>query len=469
MQVGPISRRRFLATGAKAGAVVAMGGAFAGLVEACSPTPNASSGGGTAAGTVAVEIDEGQNANPFIWFNPDMKAKFGATADILGLPFVGQYEKIVAEMLTRSSVYDVLAFPPQMLGDFVSNGFLAPLSGLGNEADFNLSDVLPAYRDPNLRRNGKLYAAPFDGDILQIAYRTDIFSAAGISQPPQTWDEFLNIAKELHKPPTQYGNAFYAQRGFCYAWFMNIFAGLGGQWFSTDMKPAINTDQGVQALQMLVNLKQYAPPNILQVGYPELNAAYMNGSTAMVVQWDDLALKAEDPSQSKVVGKNAYAPCPVRSYMPYSRVLAVSAFSKNQQNAYKVVQYMSSAEVSIKDVYDPKCGEDPFRESHLDPAKVKDHLGNPSMPAAQAQSYVSAIKACLTNGYPELSIPGAPRYLDILDLFVSEALAGSLTPSQALTQATNEWNSITTSLGQDNQVKAYADWVSSFHAAGVSY
>lgn len=469
MDTAPISRRRFLTVSARAGAAIAVGGAAVGLVEACSSSPAASGGTSAASGTVAIEIDEGQNASPFQWFNPDMTAKFGATTNIVGLPFVGQYEKIVSEMMTRSSVYDVLVFPPQMLGDFVSNGFLTPLTDLGSESDFNLSDILPAYRDPNLRRNGKLYAAAYDGDIMQMAYRKDIFDAAGITQLPQTWDDYVSLAKELHKPPTQYGNAFLAARGFSYGWFVNIFAALGGKWFTPDMKPAINTDQGVQALQTLVNLKQYAPPNILQIGYPELNEAYLNGSTAMVVQWDDLALKAEDPSQSKVVGKNAYAPCPVRSYMLYGRVMAVSAFSKNQQNAYKVIQYMNSSDVSIKDVYDPKAGEDPFRLSHLDPTKVKDHLGNPSMPPAQAQSYVSAIKAGLTAGYPELSIPGAPRYLDILDLFVSEALAGSLTPSQALTQAATEWDSITSSLGQDNQVKAYADWVSTFHAAGVSY
>ncbi len=469
MPVRSISRRRFLKGTAQAGAAIAMGGAITSFLEACSATPKASGAAAGASGTVAVEIDEGQNASPFQWYNPDMKAKLGVTTSIIGLPFVGQYEKIVAEMMTRSSIYDVLVFPPQMLGDFVSNGFLTPLSDLGKESDFNLADVLPAYRDPDLRRNGKLYAADYDGDILQMAYRTDIFDAAGITQPPQTWDDYVNLAKELHKPPTQYGNAFLAARGFAYGWFINIFAALGGKWFTPDMKPAINTDQGVQALQTLVNLKQYAPPNILQIGYQELNEAYLNGSTAMVVQWDDLALKAEDPSQSKVVGKNAYAPCPVRNYMLYGRIMAVSAFSKNQQNAYKVIQYMNSSEVSIKDVYDPKCGEDPFRLSHLDPTKVKDHLGNPSMPPAQAQSYVSAIKACLTTGYPELSIPGAPRYLDILDLFVSEALAGSLTPSQALTQAANEWDSITTSLGQDSQVAAYADWVNSFHAAGISY
>ncbi len=156
MDIAPISRRRFLTVSARAGAAIAVGGAAVGLVDACSSSPAASGGTSAASGTVAIEIDEGQNASPFQWFNPDMNAKFGATTNIVGLPFVGQYEKIVSEMMTRSSVYDVLVFPPQMLGDFVSNGFLTPLTDLGSESDFNLSDILPTYCDLKLSRDGKI-------------------------------------------------------------------------------------------------------------------------------------------------------------------------------------------------------------------------------------------------------------------------------------------------------------------------
>jgi multiple sugar transport system substrate-binding protein len=418
--------------------------------------------------TVTVEIDSGQNALPFQWFNPGLGARYGVQTTIDGLPFVGQYDKIVTELLAKSPVWDVLVFPPQMLGDFVAKKFLLPLSDAGEIATLDYSDVLPVYRDPNSLRNGKHFAAMYDGDSLMLTYRRDLFEKSGV-KVPTTWDEFIAVAKELHHPPKQYGNAFYGQRGFVYAWFMNIYAASGEPWFDADMNPAIASEAGVSALNTLLTLKKYAPPNILQIDYPTLNEVYLNGSTAMVVQWDDLPLKTEDPALSKVVGLSSFAACPRRTYLPYSRVMAISAYSAHPKEAFDVIQYMNSSAVSVKDVYDPEDGEDPFRYSQLDPALVKTHLGHPSMSHTQAVSYVDAIRACLKAGYPELSIPGAPQYLDTLDQHVSQALSGSVTPVQALKAAASAWQQITTGLGRQQQIAAYHDWVSSFHAAGLPY
>ena len=272
----PITRRNFLADSAKASALLALGGSSVGsLLSACATTSSSSE-----ASTLAVEIDAGQNANPFLWFANAMQSAVGVSPKIIGLPIVGQYEKIVSEMITRSNVYDVLVFPPFFLGDFVAKGFVHKLTDFGNESDFKLDDVLPVYRDVYLKRNGNLYAAAYDGDQLQVAYRKDMFDKAGITKFPTTWDEYVATAQALHKPPTQYGNAFYGQRGFCYGWFINIFAANGGKWFTSDMKPGIAGDEGVKALETMIKLKQYAPPNILQIGYPELNEAYLDGSTA---------------------------------------------------------------------------------------------------------------------------------------------------------------------------------------------
>ena len=85
------------------------------------------------------------------------------------------------------------------------------------------------------------------------------------------------------------------------------------------------------------------------------------------------------------------------------------------------------------------------------------------------RSYVETIKEGLKNGYPELSIPGAPRYLDILDLYVSQALAGTLPAKAALDAAASEWNNITQAEDPDSQKAAYAAWVKSFKDVGVAY
>ena len=434
-----------------------------------------------AATTVNVECDAGQNQNPFRWQADAIKKKFGIEMNQIGLPFVGQYEKLVSELTARSSAYDLLVFPPYFLGDFVALGFLRDLDQYKQVLDPQLDDYLPVYRDPVIKRNGKLYALMYDGDNLQVIYRTDLFNDPTEQKnfkakygwdlaPPKTWDQYMQIAEFFTRPPKLYGTAFYAQRGFCYAWFINIFAGMGGHWFSDDMKPGINSEAGVKALEMLVKQKQYSPPNILQIGYPELNDAFLNGSTAMVVQWNDLPLKVDDPKMSKVVGKGGVAPIPVRTYMPYSRVMAVSAFSKNPEDAYKVAAWMQLPDVDITYVYDSNCGQDPYRVSSLKwEAATKNHEGGPALPPDLAKAYVETIKEGLKNGYPELSIPGAPRYLDILDLYVSQALAGTMPAKAALDAAANEWNSITQAEDPDSQKAAYAAWVKSFKDVGIAY
>jgi multiple sugar transport system substrate-binding protein len=466
------SRRRFLG----GSAALTTGAAGAALLGESFLAPRAFA----AAGTVNVEVDAGQNENPFRWKSAQMKSKFGFDTQLIGLPFVGQYEKLVSELTARSAAYDVLVFPPYFLGDFVALKFLRDLDQFKHLMDPKLADYLPVYRDPAIKRNGKTYALMYDGDLLQISYRTDLFENAKERQdfkakhgyelaPPKTWDQYMDIAAFFTRPPHLYGTAFYAARGFCYAWFINIFAGLGGKWFDDDMKPGINTDAGVKALETLVKMKQYSPPNILQIDYPTLNEVFLNGSTAMVVQWDDLPLKVENPKMSKVVGHGGFAPCPVRSYMPYSRVMAVSAFSKNPENAYRLAAYMQQPEVSITYVYDPDCGQDPYRVSQLKDDAVKNHEGKPTMSPAAAKSYVAAIREGLKAGYPELSIPGAPRYLDILDLYVSQALAGSLSPKAALDSAAREWGGITEAEDKDAQKEAYGAWIKSFKEAGVRY
>lgn len=426
---------------------------------------------------VNVEIDEGQNAEPFLWLASDLKKKYGVAPNILGLPFVGQYEKMVAELISRSDTYDLMVFPPQFIGDFVARGFVRPLDPYLHLINPRLADVMPPYREPNLYRHGKWYALPYDGDILMLTYRTDLFNdptekkdfQKKYGRPltvPTTWHEYNEVAAFFNRPPHLYGNGFYGQRGFCYAWWANIFAAYGGHWFDSKMNATINSPAGIKALETLLEQAKYTVPNYLQIGYPQLNSIFLNGSTAMVIQWDDLPLKVEDPSMSKVVGKSGFAPCPQRSYMPYSRIMAVSAFSSKPESAYKMAAYMTLN--SRRYVYDPGCGEDPSRYSDLNPAYVKTHLGKPSMPAASGKAYVDAIKACIKAGYPELSIPAAPRYLDTLDLFVNQALAGSLSAKAALDTCASEWDSITSSYG-NSQVAAYSDWVQSFHRAGVRY
>ena len=64
-----------------------------------------------AATTVNIEIDAGQNENPFHWQAEAIKKKFGLDVKLIGLPFVGQYEKLVSELTARSSALRPVGVP----------------------------------------------------------------------------------------------------------------------------------------------------------------------------------------------------------------------------------------------------------------------------------------------------------------------------------------------------------------------
>jgi len=54
-----------------------------------------------------------------------------------------------------------------------------------------------------------------------------------------------------------------------------------------------------------------------------------------------------------------------------------------------------------------------------------------------------------------LRIPGASEYMERLNLHLSEAIAGELTPQEAMDLCYKDWEKITDRLGRDSQRKYY--------------
>lgn len=59
--------------------------------------------------------------------------------------------------------------------------------------------------DDFLGSQGEVYAAPLSVDSLALYYNKDIFNAAGIAEPPKTWEDLVAIVKKLTEID-QYGN-----------------------------------------------------------------------------------------------------------------------------------------------------------------------------------------------------------------------------------------------------------------------
>src|ERR1700759_4331041 len=217
--------------------------------------------------TVTVVGAAGQNMESLNKYADDF-TKAGITIKQVGATFTGLYDKLKTDFVAGSGDYDMVIFFPSYIGDFAGNGYLAPLDDLMKKTpasvwDPKLDEVEPPYREIYCKWAGKVYALPYDGDVLELYYRQDLFDdpaeKAAFKQkynrdlvPPATWKEWLQVAefftrkqgdtlagKKLERP--YYGTAEYGARGFSYDWFLGRFASAGGIYFDENMNPMINT------------------------------------------------------------------------------------------------------------------------------------------------------------------------------------------------------------------------------------
>lgn len=443
--------------------------------------------------TLNITCDGGANIAPFEWYKDQLEAELPVNIVLHPLPFEEVYSKLKAEFATATGAYDVVVFFPKMLGDFVINEYLLPLDELNERLPVKTDDIILPVREFYCKSGGKLYALPYDGDVLAMWYRKDLFenpeeqaafqAEYGYDlQPPETWDQWLDVAEFFTRKKGEklagevldedfYGCATYGQRDFMYAWWFSQYASTGGSYFDEELNPMINTPEAVETLENLVTSLQYCPPDVLTYGFDELQAAFISGRCAMEINWTDVGRVGSDPTVSKVAGKIGVGLVPGtkmsngkvlhRPVMAASRVMAITKTCKAPELAFEVLRFMA-LDSSLAYVSSSYAGMDPFRISHFETPEAFGMFSS----YAEAKEYLDGVRSNIEVGYPELTMLGSAQYMDTLSLALSQALAKQKTPQEALDWAASEWNKITESLGEDIQKQYYQELIQSWKEHG---
>lgn len=443
--------------------------------------------------TVRVMGDAGQNMNPFGFWMPEFEAA-GINIEVVEVPFAEVYSQQTAEFLAGGGNLDLVVYYPAFIGDYAGNDFIQPLDGFIADLDPELDDVFTAFRELYLGWNDQIYALPFDGDVTMLLYRQDLIEhpdeRAAFEEAygrelasPATWEEYLEVGEFFTRDAGDtlgddvlerpfYGCAEYGQRGFAYAWYINRFASRGGVYFDADMSPQIDTPEAIAELEdMKAAVDTCAPPDVLNIGYDELRDLFINGDVFMVVQWSDVPKKAGDPAESNIPGLAGYSMVPGtrladgsvnhRSAMPVGRVMSIPTDAPNPEAAYWVAWFLTT-QTSLFDVSTTMTGLDPYRESHRDPSAFT-MFGSEE----EAEVYLDAVAAVLEVGFPDISIPGSAQYNDALDLAVTRALAGEVSPADALAGVATEWERITESQGLERQQQLWRGSLETWERLGL--
>lgn len=355
------------------------------------------------------------------------------TVDILSYPEL--LTKITADFVGDTESYDVVTMDIVWAGQFAEAGYSVELSELiERDADeLDLDDIYPIAMAALGQYDGQQVAYPFAGYANILAYRQDLYEAAGLDVPT-TMEELEAAARALTDPEKeQYGFVANGQRGPAVAQdWMQYNAQLGGSILGPDGEPALNSPENIESLRVYKALfDETAPPGAVSYDWGGREESFRQGLVANMQSWSVGAASYDNPEQSRIVGKAGIALAPVAEGMEPTYGfggwgLAINADIDDAQKeaAWTWIKWITSPEIH-KEMVLAGSGAIMRRSTVSDPEVVEMF---PFMPIIDT-SFENG------NGDYRPRIPQYPEIQDYLGTAVNAVLVGDADPEEALDRA----------------------------------
>lgn len=374
---------------------------------------------------------------------PKWEEATGGTLEVTASPYDQLTSKQILDVQSGTNEFDVFDYFYFGLGDLVDAGALTDLTEWigANDKAIGTSGYLKSIYDPYTLLDGKRYGLPYDGDVHILFYNAELLDTYRLT-PPRTWDDYDEIAAKITTDAkgSAYGAIVSGQQvpmilGCSY---VNRLTGYGGNLVDADGKPQLTSDASKAALQHLVKVNPVALPTPLQVGFDQANTAFLTGQGALLDTWTDMALRAEDPTASKIAGKWGAVSLPVggtnttpRTALDAGFGLGISPGTKNQDAAAAFIAWATAAPQNLLVSSTAGAGIDPARGEVLESpgyAKVVTKAIEPIRDGLNGDPLV----------WPKAA--GSPKLLQDLVDQLALAIDGTQTVDQSLENAQNAWN-----------------------------
>jgi multiple sugar transport system substrate-binding protein len=366
---------------------------------------------------------------------PKFKEATGAELKVEIMDYGQLLTKTTADFIGDTKGYDLVTMDIVWAGAYAENKYSVDLTDWvkRDAAEIDLDDIYPVLLESLGQYDGHYVAFPFAAYANVLAYRKDLFDAAGLKAPADM-DEFVADAKKLTDPATkQYGFVANGQLGPAVAQdWMQYNSQLGGSILGADGKPALNSDANINSLAVYKQLfVEAAPPGAIEYDWGGREESFRQGLAAMMQTWSVGAPGYSDPSISKVVGKTGIALAPVakgvkQTYGVGGWGLAINADvdDKQKEAAWTFIKWLVSKPVHKE--FNLMGAGSFMRRSQMTDA---DLLAKFDFLPVIAETYEHG------NGEYRPRIPQYPQIQDILGKAVNSVLAGAAEPKAALDEA----------------------------------
>jgi multiple sugar transport system substrate-binding protein/sn-glycerol 3-phosphate transport system substrate-binding protein len=258
------------------------------------------------------------------------------------------------------------------------------------------ADILQGYRYDNFfaQFGNKMLSFPFTKSIEMMYYNADALKAAGISGPPQTWDDFVKAAKNFTKPELKA-----LAMGDAVDIFFEGVLSRGGQVIQDDYKKWLfNSQAGQDALGVWQQgLKEgwgYPITKAFddQTDFANGKAVFTFGSSSGIQFYKDAVDKGAKFNWSTAVPPHGTGKDPV-TIMYGANVSIFKSTPEKQLAAWLFIKYFTSKDVNPD--WSTSTGYLPVRTSGLTDPRVQAKI-------QQLPAYAEAVKG------QNVGTPGPP-------------------------------------------------------------
>jgi multiple sugar transport system substrate-binding protein len=365
----------------------------------------------------------------------DYQEMKGINIEVVQAPYDNLLELGGTAGQTQSGAYDIILMDDPWIPFFAENGYLEDLTSYfnaigtsGPDSDF-LAKSLAVCRNPY--NTGPFVCLPYVGNAQMFFYDGEKFAEQGLPNGPSTWDEVISAAKALTEAGggRYYGYVFRGGQGNpVVADFMPIFWSYGADMFNADRSAVtIDTPEGTAAMETFMALKETAPPGVESYQADEVGRALAAGTAASSINWPNWVATFEDPSQSRMVGKISYSAIPSGTHAGSSEIghwtMGIMSASDNKQEAFDFMVWATSPE-QIK--ISATRGNPPVRFSVFT---------DPELTSQEQFRHFPTLMEAITYSTPRPRHPKWPEIENAFGIELSKAVAGTISPAEALSNA----------------------------------
>jgi multiple sugar transport system substrate-binding protein len=303
------------------------------------------------AGTVRVTIAEyskgtgpyfEEAAKAFEAANPDTKIQIEV------VPWDELQQKLTTDISAGANA-DLSIIGTRWLLDFVSQGIVTPLDSYVTP-EFK-GRFIETFLSPSVM-DGKVYGLPIAASARAMYYNKDVFSKAGISEAPKTWDEMKAAAEKIKAsgggvfPFGMQGKEIETDVYFYYAMWS-----YGGE-IVKDGKSGLDSQAAMDAAKLYKGFIDagLTQPGVTSYSREDVQNLFKQGKVATVITAPFLSnqIKAEAPKLNYGVAPIPAGPGGDRGTYGVTDSIVLFENSKVKDEAWKFLDFLFTTEQRIK-------------------------------------------------------------------------------------------------------------------------